>query len=166
MDSLLDRLLDLLEGETGLYRSLLSVLKDENKAVVSASLEQLNKSRKEKEDLLLKIQVLEEQKVGMLEDLAGLFGCCPEDLTMTGLSRLVDEPLSERLRGCRSNLLALTQGIREVNNTSKALLMHSSELVKESLSLINSLIASNSVYYRNGRIQGGDRGGRMFSGKV
>jgi flagellar biosynthesis/type III secretory pathway chaperone len=166
MDLLLDKLSKFLEGETDLYRSLLSVLQNEKEAVVDSDLKRLNETSKEKENLLLKIKILGEQRLRTLESIAASFGYSPQDLTLIKLSQLVGHPYSSRLKECHSNLFSLIQSIQEINHSNRALIMNSIELVRGSLVLLNNLIGSNQVYYRTGEIQVGDQNGRVVSGRI
>jgi flagellar biosynthesis/type III secretory pathway chaperone len=167
MEELLKKFLGLLEGETALYRSLLLVLQKEKRAVVDSELDVLNESSKEKENLILKIRILEEQRDHLQRNLADFLGYSNgQALSMSALVQAVEEPYSSRLKSCCSNLLTLTQSIQEVNNSNKFLIMNSLELVRGSLTLLNNLIASNAVYYKTGMIQTGDQSGRLFSGTI
>ena len=166
MELLLNKLAGLLEGETEFYRSLLSVLQEEKEALIDSELKVLNEANKEKENLLLKIRILEEQRLRTLEDLSDELGYPPQDLTLARLSQLVDTPYSERFKECHSNLCSLTQSIKEINHSNRSLLMHSVELVKGSLALLNNLIASNSVYYSTGEFKAGKRAGNILSGRI
>ncbi|MDY6971866.1 MAG: flagellar protein FlgN [Thermodesulfobacteriota bacterium] len=166
MDLLLNDFLGLLEGETGVYRSLLLVLQKEKTAVVEAKLKDLNEASKEKESLVLKIRILEEQRTRSLERLADSLGCPSFGLTLSKISQLVEEPYSTRLRKCQSNLTALIQSIREVNQSNRSLLTHSLELVRSSLTLLDNLMAYNPVYYRTGKFQMNDQSGKVLSGRI
>ena len=166
MDSLLKKLLGLLEEETCLYRTLLSILQKEKTAVVASQLEELNEAGKEKESLILKIRILEEQRLRVQGRLADSLGYEPQDLTLTKLSLLVGEPNSTRLKICYSNLLTLIPSIREVNQSNKSLLTHSLELVRGSLTLLNNFVASNAVYYRTGEMHMSGKSGNVLSGEV
>jgi len=166
MDVLLTRFLGLLIGETGYYQALLSVLQKENKALVDSKLEELNEAGKEKENIILKIRILEEQRLGMLEKVADSLGQPTKGLTLKKLSQLVEEPYSSQIKGCYSNLLTLTQSIEEINRTNRMLIMHSLELVRGTLSLLNNVAASNPVYFRTGKIQNGDQSGNVISGQI
>jgi len=164
--NVMNSFLDLLEGETDLYRALREVLQKEKDAVVSSRIEDLNEAGKEKENLLLKIRILEEQRMHLTDKLATLFGCSVNDLNLSKLSKLVEKPYSTRLDACHSSLADLMQGIKKLNNSNKALLVHSLDLVKGSLTLFNSLVASNPVYYCTGKIQGPDYSGKVLSGEI
>ena len=166
MDLLLNKFLCLLEDETGFYRSLLLVVQKESRAVVDLKLKELNEATKEKENLLLKIRILEEQRQHMLERVTDSIGCTLQDLTLSKLSQLSEEPYSTRLNTCRSNLLALTKSIQEVNNSNKSLVMHSLKLARGSLSLLDNLIAPIPVYCRTGKTQINDQSGKVLSAQI
>lgn len=164
MNILLHNLLDLLEEEAWLLESLLSVLRKEKKAIVCARIGDLNKACKEKENLILKIRIIEEQRVNILKKLAGCFDISQEALTVTGLSRLIEKPLSDRLGRCFSKLLFLTESIHEINRNNEGLIEHSIDLVRASMVMLEDLIAPGSVYYKNGKSQPGGHTGRVLSG--
>ena len=166
MELLLNDLLGLLEGEIGLYASMLLALQKEKKAIVDSNHEELNETSREKENLFLKIRILEEQRLSVLEKLARNLGQPAQDLTLSKLSQLVQEPQSTQLVDCHSTFLSLAQSIQEINLSNKALLTHSLDLVKGSLSLLSDFLSSNPVYYRTGKMEAGGQSGRLLSGKV
>jgi len=166
MDLLFNKFLCLLEEETDFYQLLLLVVQKENMAVVDLKLKELNKATKEKENLLLKIQILEEQRQRMLERVADFIGCPLHGLTLSKLSQLIEEPYSTRLKECHSNLLSLIQSIQEVNNSNKSLIVHSLKLVRGSLSLLDNLIAPIPVYCRTGKTQVNDQSGKVLSAQI
>ena len=166
MELLLNDLLGLLEGEIGLYASMLLALQKEKKAIVDSNHEELNETSREKENLFLKIRILEEQRLSVLEKLAQNLGQPAQDLTLNKLSQLVQEPQSTQLVGYHSKFLSLAQSIQEINLSNKALLTHSLDLVNGSLSLLSDLLSSSPVYYRTGKMEAGDQSGRLLSGKI
>ena len=166
MELLLNDLLGLLEGEIGLYASMLLALQKEKKAIVDSNHEELNETSREKENLFLKIRILEEQRLSVLEKLARNLGHPARDLTLSKLSQLVQEPQSTQLVDCHSTFLSLAQSIQEINLSNKALLTHSLDLVNGSLSLLSDLLSSSPVYYRTGKMEAGDQSGRLLSGKI
>jgi len=162
----LEKLLDLLEEEAGLFQVLLTALQKEKRAVVDSKLAQLNETSKEKENLILKIRIMEEHRRRLLEKLADSVGVSVESLTLKKISQMVGSLYSNRLMECHSKLWALTHSIQEVNQSNRSLLMHSIQLVKGSLSLLDNLLASGPVYYPTGEIKMGHRSGKFLSGRV
>jgi len=165
MHILLNKLLILLEEETRLYNLLLLLLQQEKEAVVSSNLDELNRVTKEKETLLLEIRILEEDRMRIQAKFSEKVGDSGQDRTLTQLSQMVDEPFSTRLQASCSNLLSLTQSIKEINASNKALLVHSLELVRSSLTILNNSIFHNT-YYRNGKMQKGYQNGKLVSSSI
>ncbi|MDY6986651.1 MAG: flagellar protein FlgN [Thermodesulfobacteriota bacterium] len=166
MELLLGKFLGLLDDEIGLYGTLLLILQREKRAVVGSNLKDLNESNKEKESLFLKIRILDEQRLALLERLAQALQQEAPSLTLTKLSQLVEEPYASGIRNRQSSFLSLAQSIQEINLSNKALLDHSLDFVRGSLSLLNDLMPSCPFYYRTGKMQPGDQIGKVLSGKV
>jgi flagellar biosynthesis/type III secretory pathway chaperone len=163
---LLDKFLNLLNEEIRLYESLLSTFQKEKKAVIDSNLKELNASGKAKENLFLKIRILEEQRLVFLESLSKLLGQPAQTLTLTVLSHQLEDPYATRIRNCQSSFLSLAQSIQEINLSNNALLHHSLNLVRGSLSLLKGLIPSHPIYYPSGKMHPSDQNGRVLSGKV
>ena len=62
------------------------------KPIVDSNHEELNETSREKENLFLKIRILEEKRLPVLEKLARNLGQPAQDLTLSKLSQLVQEP--------------------------------------------------------------------------
>lgn len=163
---ILDTFLGLLEQQTELFQVLLTVIDDERNAVIAANLEKLNEAGKIKENLLLKLRILEEQRKHLLAKLADHLHQPVEALTLAELSQLVAEPYAHRLAGCRSMLAELIRKIRKANEDNRDLFAHSLNLVKSSINLINNLMSSSPVYFRTGNIHRRDHTGKILYSEV
>ena len=163
MEGILIKFITLIENEFSLYCTLLEIMQAEKEALVGSRIEELQERIKEKENLLLKIRILDEQRHKLLKKITNLLGDKGEGLTLTRLSELIDEPLAARLKNSSSKLLAVTQSIQELNDSNRSLLIHSIDLVKGSLNLLTNVVASNQVYQRDGLICNGEENGRNLS---
>jgi flagellar biosynthesis/type III secretory pathway chaperone len=161
-----EKFLGLLEQQTELYRMLLSVIDDEKNAVIAANLDKLNEAGKSKENLLLKLRILEEQRKHVLDELARHLKQPMETLTLAKLSELVGPPHAHRLADCRSMLLELIGKIRQANADNRDLFAHSLNLVRASVNLISSLTSSSPVYFRTGNIHCRDHTGKILHGEI
>lgn len=166
MEHLLDKLLESLEHATGLYQSLLEVVQNEKDAVVGLNLQQLNEACKTKDNLLLKLQILEERRVQLMDRVAAEIGRSPQGLTLTELSQLVDEPYADQLRERSTDLLALIHRLQDATGHNKFLMSHSLQLVQGSYHMLNNLTAANPVYYRSGDIQKNGQTGKLLNGDI
>ena len=64
------------------------------------------------------------------------------------------------------DMVSQIENVKKLNEGNKNLLTHAIDLVSGSLRLLNNLMNSNAVYYRNGKIQNKDHSGRVLSGDV
>ena len=166
MDLMLDNLLELLEAQTGLYRQLLRAIETETDAAVASDLESLSEASKIKENLLLKIRILEEQRIRVTGDIAAALACPLQGLTLTRIARMIPDPLSGRLSDCRRTLSEVIGCIQTANRHNKALMLHSLEFVRGTLHLLGDLMTPSPVYYSSGRIENSESTGRLISGAV
>ena len=166
MEHLLKKLLGLLEHATELYQSLFAVVKQEKDAVVDLNLQQLNRACKAKDNLLLKLRILEEQREQLMDRLAADLDCAPQEISLTQLSQWVEEPYAGMLRERSANLLSLIQALQEANQQNKFLLSHSLELIQGSYNLLSNAMAANPVYYRSGDIQNKEQTGKLWCGNI
>jgi len=164
--NMMTNILNLLEAETDIYRSLLGVLNRERDAVVDSRFEELNEASKEKENLLLQIRILEEQRIQITEKLAGMFECPTWDLTLSRLSALVEKEYAVQLDKYRTNMSVLIRDIENLNNQNRELVSHSLDLVNGSISILERLMASERIYHNTGQLQSRNYSGRVFSGEV
>lgn len=166
MEHLLKKLLGLLEHATELYQSLFAVVQQEKDAVVGLNLHQLNHACKAKDNLLLKLRILEEQREQLMDKLASDLKCSPQEISLTQLSQWVEEPYAGMFRKCSTDLLSLIQTLQEANQQNKALLSHSLELIQGSYNLLNNAMATSPVYYRRGDVQGNGQTGKLVCGDI
>jgi flagellar biosynthesis/type III secretory pathway chaperone len=166
MEHLLDKLLSSLEQATELYQALFRVLQNEKDAVVGLNLQQLNEACKAKDNLLLKLRILEEQREQIMDRVAAEFGRSPQSLTITELSLLVDKSYADRLRQRSTDLVALIQALQDATRQNKFLMSHSMQLIQGSYNLLNNLMAANPVYYRSGNVQNNAQTGKLLNGDI
>ena len=166
MEHLLNKLIGLLEHKTELYQSLFAVIQREKDAVVGLDLMQLNEACKAKDNLLLKLRILEEQREQIMVRLAAAIGCPSQGLTLTQLSLLVDEHYAHRLAACSRDLLALIESLQDAMQQNKFLMSHSMQLIQGSYHLLNNLMSANPLYYRSGNVQNTDPTGKLLNGAI
>lgn len=166
MDSMINQLLGVLDRESKLYRALLEVIEKESKAAVRSELNSLIDAREEKENILMKLRLLEEQRIKLVGKVAEDFGYSRQDVTLTEISRLVEKPLAEKLKQAGTSLSSLLNTLIEANNRSKRLFEHSLELIRGSLNLLSDLTHSDTVYYSTGNIQRNYQTGRCVDGEI
>ncbi|MBW2411194.1 MAG: flagellar protein FlgN [Deltaproteobacteria bacterium] len=165
LNGLLNELSGLLHQETELYGALLALMDNEKQAVIATNSEKLNEITKAKENLLLKLRILDEQRSHLLRKLADVLGQPENALSLKNLSNMVEAPHASRLRRSRTKLLSLITEVQAANSQNRALFTHSLELVRGSMNLLNNLMTSNPVYFRTGDLQQHHQTGNILHGE-
>ena len=166
MEVLLDQLTQLLNQEAGLYESMAAVIDKEKEAAIRTELNRLIETRKEKENILLKLRIMEDQRTRIVAKMADDLGYLPHDLTLTKISQLVDDPYAKRLKDCNAKLSFLIGRLQEANRNNRQLFEHSLDLLRGSFNLLNDLMEANPVYHRTGNIQNSNSTGRLVYGEI
>jgi len=166
MDFMINQLLGVLKGESELYRSMLTVIGKESKATVRSDLNALTKAGEEKENILLKLRLIEEQRIRLVREMAEALGYPPRDFTITMISQLVGEPFAGRLSQAGTDLSTVLTTVKDENHRNKQLFEHSLELLRGSFNLLSELTRSDMVYYRTGNIQRTYQTGKCVNGEI
>ena len=166
MDRRIHQLLRILERETELYRSMVAVIDKESNAAVRSDLNALSKSEAEKENMLVKIRQIEEERIRLVREIAETLGYPPRGFTITMIAELVGEPFTGRLSQAGTNLLTVLNTVKDANHRNKQLFEHSLELLRNSFNLLNELTGSDMVYYRTGNMQRSYQTGKCVNGEI
>jgi len=159
-------LTELMGMEFDIYRSLLSLLQEERSAFVDGSVEDLIQTCKKKDNLILKIRIVEQSREAILEKLANRMGLSRNELTLSNLEQRLKQPFATHLQTLRSNLSAILQSVQEMNEENQVYLQHSVDFVKRSLHLIRYLTVSSSKYVASRALDGDRLDGRSVSEKA
>jgi flagellar biosynthesis/type III secretory pathway chaperone len=166
MENMLIELIAVLENQAEHYRSLLNILMNEKKAVVSAKLDAVNAARTQKEAILSLIQTGDEKRKEVVEKISDHLGCPLQDLTLTQLAQRVEAPFSLKLIQCAADIYSQVQDIQHENEMNKSLITHSLKLIRSSINLIVQLVTPPPVYFRTGKMYQGEVCGTVLSSCV
>lgn len=166
IEKILDQLLNSIRQETELYQLMLATIDKEKDAAIQSDLNSLNESEIEKENLLTKIQRVEEQRCLLVRKLSEKLAYSHQDLTMTKIAQMVDEPFAGRLVQASADLKTMLNTLREANQQNKLLFEHSLELLRGSLNLLSGFRGSNKVYYRTGNVRNLTPAGKWVRSEV
>jgi len=153
MDGILEQLIALLHQECEFYRSLLGLFDQEKAAAARSDLDALIETGAEKELILLEIQKKEAKRSELLAELAPKLGFPTQDLTLSRLSQVADEPLAGSLRGVSQEFWSVLSRVQSANQRNKQIFEHSLELLRGSFNRLHELMSPNTVYYRSGNIR-------------
>ena len=166
MEPMINQLLRVLERESELYRSMLTVIDQESKGAIRSDLNALTKAEEEKENILVKLRSIEQQRIRLVRETADALGYPLQDFTLTMMSQLVGEPLAGRLSQAGTDLSTVLNVVKDANHRNKQLFEHSLELFRGSFNLLGELTQSDMVYYRTGNIQRTYQTGKCVNGEI
>ena len=166
MEPMINQLLRVLERESELYRSMLTVIDQESKGAIRSDLNALTRAGEEKENILVKLRSIEEQRIRLVRETADALGYPPREFTLTMMSQLVGEPLAGRLSQAGTDLSTVLNVVKDANHRNKQLFEHSLELLRGSFNLLGELTQSDMVYYRTGNIQRTYQTGKCVNGEI
>lgn len=152
MNNLFLNLSGLIKEETEQYRELFDILHRERDAMKNLSLEDILNCSKLKETVILKLKMMEESRIALLEKIAMQVKIPKEELTLLKISEIADSPFSDLFMKYYKKLSSLARDIKEMNLKNKTFAMHSLECVNGHLGLLNHLMDPNPVYLPTGKM--------------
>jgi flagellar biosynthesis/type III secretory pathway chaperone len=166
LNLILKQLIDLLEQETELYRLMQAVIEREKDAVIQSDLNSLHETGTDKDKILRNLQIKEEKRHRLVDDLADRLGWDARDLTLTRISQLVDEPYAAELKRLNEDFSSVLFQVQTSNQRNKQIFEHSLGLVRASLNLLNEGLSPGAVYYRSGNIQNTKSTGKCVRSEI
>jgi flagellar biosynthesis/type III secretory pathway chaperone len=163
MEQLLNRLLNLLDDEIDLYRTLLTVYQHEREALLAFEIEGITAASTKKENLILKIKIIEEQRLHVIDRIARDLNQVAADLTITRLADKVDIRYSHQLSSRGAELSSILEKIGVLHQSNRSLITHSQSLVRDSLIFLSDNLAPDPVYHRDGSVSRKARSGRLVT---
>ena len=163
MEQLINNLLLLLDDTVALYQSLLALYHEERQSLMAFDLEGIDASAKKKENLILKIKILEEQRQRSMDSIASSLNLDASGLTLTRLAEKVDIRQSYKLSAVGDELSAVVNQIKDVHGANRSLIIHSQGLVTDSLAYLSNHQAPDPVYYRNGSLAMQGQSGKLLT---
>jgi flagellar biosynthesis/type III secretory pathway chaperone len=151
----------LLRAEAGLYEELLTVMGRERQALIRFQPTEAVAGAAEKEKLLRRMEVLEKQRLTLIDGLARDLGVPAAALTLEFLAQRSPDPLSGELRRCRAILGRLVGRLHEENRRSHALCCNAVELLQGAYRLLQGFMVNDPVYHCGGGFHSARLSGKM-----
>jgi len=156
MIRLYKNLVNLLQQEIALNREFIDLLRKEWKMVAEYSQDPLQEIVKRKETLLLKMEVVEENREKAVRQFAGRLNLSAAEITLKQLIGRCQDPLKRQLTAYREKLLKQIESIRRLNEKNKNLITYSSQALKKSFLFLHHMgRETESSYHADGRLQTG-----------
>ena len=150
-----------------IYGELIRLLRKEWDSIAKYSYEDIQEILNKKETLVLKMQVLEENRTEVVNAIAKKLGIPSEQLTLKKLIASIDHPVKFKLMKYRDTLLEQIKTIAELNEVNRGLVDTSSLSIKKSLAFIHTAQSdAEAGYHADGQKNGSKTSSRMLSLKA
>ncbi len=141
MASLIDTLIDTLFKENEEYETLLELSIEKTGVIVKADNEGLNAIVMKEQKIIDRINALEKQRIEVTKDIGVVLGKSPAELTLPRLIELLAKQTREcdLLKQVRDKLSDTMSRMVRVNESNKALLNESMEMLQFEMNLLQSM---------------------------
>lgn len=167
MTKLYKTLLNQMGQKIAIYNELIELLEQEWDSVSGYSLIGVQETLNKKETLVLKMQVLEENRLEVVQAIANKLNVPSEGLTLKKIIALKPHPLNNKLSLYRKKLLKQIDLIAKSTEKTKTIVDYSSMSIKKSLSFLHKTQEkSEAGYQAKGQIHEGKMLSRMLRAEV
>lgn len=164
--AVLNQLIDVLEQSEGMYLALLTLADREKAAALGCNHQLLVQVNAEKEELLARLDRADRRRIDLLHRMAADLKLSPSQLCLSELESRADARQAIRIGNLRASLKTLVQKIKRVNAENRQLVLHCLELSRNALGFFQHWMMPATVYGSSGRVDSGQRNGKLLSGTV
>jgi len=151
--SLMENLIEVLNGESSEYEGLLKLSQEKTAYIVKGDLQNIQRITDEEQEWVGRLTRLEKKRVEITKDIANVLNKDVTTLKLTNLIQMLSgrpeeqEKLSEAVK----HLQTAVYEMRAVNERNRELIQHSLELVEFDLNLLQSMkTAPQTANYNRG----------------
>jgi len=161
--SLYDSLISVLRKEIGVYRNLRDSLLNEKKILAGSSVDELYENNSIKETCILKIRMLEEVRIKLVERIINILNLDGKDRNLSTLLLHGDDSRKKDLEECQSALRSILIDINELNDRNKTLIDSSLFYVRKAIDFLGRTISPAVTYLNTGRLKTSNLNGKIVS---
>ena len=166
VDTLISELITILNKEIDLHKQLLSILHKEREFLIDLSTEKILDNSKKKETCVLRIKMLEESRLLLVDKLSQHYSIPSQGLTLSRIVSLVEGPPHFALDAAQSTLTSLIKSIKEVNQCNCLIVKDSLYYFNRSLDFLNYASSASPTYVDSGKIKDPKRFGSLLSKEI
>ena len=159
MASLMENLINVLDQECTEYEGLLALSQKKTPIIASGNLEDLQKITDDEQNVVVRINHLEKQRVEVTKDIANVLNRDVDSLKLSNLiEMLAGRPVEqEKMSAAHDRLQAAVRNLQRVNEQNKELLTNALEMVEFEMTLIQSMKAApETANYNRGAYTAGN----------
>lgn len=149
---LFENLVDNLDQQVKVYRTLLDVVRKEREVLVSAQIEQLNENNKTKEAILVKVRSLDVARIKLARDLAKAVGADAEQPRLLEIASKMGIEQGDRLRVLHSTLELLLKRLSEINKSNEEIVQAALQNVTGAIESIKGTLQAKPTYGKKGAL--------------
>lgn len=167
MASLMENLIDVLNRECTEYEGLLDLSQKKTPIIAGGNLEDLQKITDDEQNVVVRINHLEKQRVEVTKDIANVLNRDVEELKLSNLiEMLAARPVEqEKLTVAHDRLQIAVRNLQRVNEQNKELLTNALEMVEFEMTLLQSMKAApETANYNRGAYNAGNTMGVTSNG--
>ncbi len=167
MASLMENLIDVLNRECTEYEGLLDLSQKKTPIIAGGNLEDLQKITDDEQNVVIRINHLEKQRVEVTKDIANVLNRDVEELKLSNLiEMLAARPVEqEKLTVAHDRLQIAVRNLQRVNEQNKELLTNALEMVEFEMTLLQSMKAApETANYNRGAYSAGNTMGVTSNG--
>ena len=167
MASLMENLIDVLNRECTEYEGLLDLSQKKTPIIAGGNLEDLQKITDDEQNVVIRINHLEKQRVEVTKDIANVLNRDVEELKLSNLiEMLAARPVEqEKLTVAHARLQIAVRNLQRVNEQNKELLTNALEMVEFEMTLLQSMKAApETANYNSGAYSAGNTMGVTSNG--
>lgn len=147
-----DNIINILKEEYGYYKDILEMSKSKKKIITEGKVAELDKIVKLEQNMILNIGQLEKKREEEVSKLCGILGVKNEKITVSEISKYIQEEQKKELEKVQSELLEILSELKSVNDINGQLLEQSLEYIDYSINLISGAgMETGSLYEDIGR---------------
>ena len=158
MASLMENLIDILDRECTEYEGLLALSQKKTPIIASGSLEDLQKITDDEQNVVIRINQLEKQRIEATKDIANVLNRDVDSLKLTNLiDMLAGRPVEqEKLAVAHDRLQTAVHSLQHINEQNRELLTNALEMVEFEMTLLQSMKAApETANYNRGAYSAG-----------
>ena len=167
MASLMENLINVLDQECTEYEGLLALSQKKTPIIASGNLEDLQKITDDEQNVVVRINHLEKQRVEVTKDIANVLNRDVDSLKLSNLiEMLASRPAEqEKLTVVHDRLQTAVRNLQRINEQNKELLTNALEMVEFEMTLLQSMKAApETANYNRGAYTAGNTMGVPSSG--
>lgn len=149
---LYELLVDNLDQQVKVYRTLLDVVRKERDILIAAQIDQLNENNKTKEAILIKVRSLDVARLKFARDLAQAVGADSAQPRLLEIASKMGSEKGDRLRVLHSTLELLLKRLSEINRGNEEIVRAALQNVTGAIDSIKGTLQAKPTYGKKGAL--------------